>query len=133
MPRISPEELERIKSEVSLLDWVRDEGLKTVKRGKDWVVLCPFHEEDTPSCVISPDKNLWNCFGCGSGGTIIDWVMRRRKISFPHAVEVIRASSSGPVSDHLHGRQHIEPLVPMDVTGQVALGEVVGFYHECLK
>ena len=60
MPRISEHELDRIKSGVSLLDWVRSEGLEPVKRGKDWVVLCPFHAEDTPSCVITPGKNLFN-------------------------------------------------------------------------
>lgn len=132
MPRIAESEIERIKRDIPLLDWVRSEGLEPRKRGKDWVVLCPFHEEDTASCVITPSKNLWNCFGCGSGGTIIDWVMRRRGISFPHAVEVLRTGSSGPVSDAMHGQQHIEPIMPMDVSVRTALGEVIGYYHQCL-
>ena len=132
MPRIAESEIDRIKSEISLLDWVRTEGLEPVKRGKDWVVLCPFHEEDTPSCVITPSKNLFNCFGCGAGGTIVDWVMKRRGVSFPHAIEILRTGSSGPVSDAMHGVQHIEPIMPMDVSVQTALREVMDFYHECL-
>lgn len=132
MPRISESELERIKSGVSLLDWVRGEGLEPRKRGQDWVVLCPFHEEDTASCVITPGKNLFNCFGCGAGGTVIDWVMKRRGISFPHAVEVIRSGSCGPVREGMHGQQHIEPLMPMDVGAQTALREVMDYYHDCL-
>ena len=132
MPRIAESEIDRLKSDVSLLDWVRGEGLEPVRRGKDWVVLCPFHAEDTASCVITPGKNLFNCFGCGAGGTVIDWVMKRRGISFPHAIEILRTGSSGPVSDAMHGQQHIEPLMPMDVGVQTALREVMDFYHDCL-
>ncbi len=106
MPRISESEIERIKSEVSLLEWVKSEGLDTRKRGKDYVVLCPFHDEDTASCVITPSKNLWNCFGCGCGGTIIDWVMKRRNISFPYAIEVLRSGSAGPVPENNYNPQH---------------------------
>ena len=132
MPKIADSEIERIKTDVSLLDWVKSEGLPVRKRGKDYVVLCPFHEEDTASCVITPSKNLFNCFGCGAGGTIVDWVMRRRNVSFPHAIEILRTGSSGPVSDAMHGQQHIEPLMPMDVSAQVAIKEVIDFYHDCL-
>ena len=132
MPRIAESEIDRLKSEISLLEWVRSEGLEPRKRGNDYVVLCPFHDEDTASCVITPSKNLFNCFGCGAGGTIVDWVMRRRGVSFPHAIEILRTGSSGPVSDAMHGVQHIEPIMPMDVSAQVALREVMDFYHDCL-
>lgn len=132
MPKIAESEIERIKRDVSLLGWVKSEGLSVRKRGKDYVVMCPFHEEDTASCVITPSKNLFNCFGCGVGGTIIDWVMKRRNVSFPHAIEILRTGSSGPVSDAMHGQQHIEPLMPMDVSAQVAIKEVMDFYHDCL-
>lgn len=132
MPRIAPEEIDRLKSDVSLLDWVRGEGLAVRKRGRDYVVLCPFHDEDTESCVITPSKNLWNCFGCGCGGTIVDWVMKRRGVSFPHAIEILRTGSNAPVPENNYKAQHIEPLMPMDVSAQVALGEVVDYYHRCL-
>jgi DNA primase len=132
MPRIAESEIDRLKSDISLLEWVRSEGLEPRKRGNDYVVLCPFHDEDTASCVITPGKNLFNCFGCGTGGTIVDWVMKRRGVSFPHAIEILRTGSSGPVSDAMHGVQHIEPIMPMDVGVQTALREVMDFYHDCL-
>ena len=132
MPRIAETEIERIKTEVSLLDWVRGEGLEVVRKGKDWVVLCPFHEENTPSCVITPEKNLFHCFGCGAGGSVIDWVMRRRGISFPHAVEVLRSGTAGPVPESRYAAQHIEPLVPMDASTATALREVADYYHRRL-
>lgn len=132
MPRIAESEIDRLKSEISLLDWVGSEGLEPRKRGNDYVVLCPFHDEDTASCVITPTKNLFNCFGCGTGGTIVDWVMKRRGVSFPHAIEILRTGSSGPVSDRVQGVQHIEPIMPMDVSAQVALREVMDYYHDCL-
>lgn len=70
MARIAEAELQHIKMTVSLLDVVRCQGRQVIKRGKDHVLLCPFHQEKTPSCVISPDKNLYRCFGCGAGGSV---------------------------------------------------------------
>ncbi len=133
MPRISESELDRLKSEISLLDWVRGEGLSVQPQGKDWVVLCPFHEEKTPSCVITPSKNLFHCFGCGSGGTLIDWVMARQKVSFPHAVEILRSGSCGMGVGHGVKKNPIEPIMPMDIDGKRALGEALSYYHSCLK
>ena len=52
---------------------------------------CPFHEDRTPSFVVTPSKNLWNCLGaCGTGGDNIQLVMKREKISFRHAVEKLQ-------------------------------------------
>lgn len=54
-------------------------------------ICCPFHREKTPSLKIYPDKGGWHCFGCGRGGTVIDFVMQLYNITFPQAV--IRLSS----------------------------------------
>nr|WP_284502592.1 CHC2 zinc finger domain-containing protein [Caballeronia sp. ATUFL_F2_KS42] len=69
---------------------VRAQGVALSKSGKDWRGRCPFHEDSTPSLVVSPAKNLWNCFGCGVGGGPVDWVMKARGVSFRHAVELLR-------------------------------------------
>ena len=63
MPRISESEIARLKDEVSLVRLVEAAGVKLEKRGKDRVGCCPFHDDKTPSFVVSPDKNLWNCLG----------------------------------------------------------------------
>ena len=66
MARIANEVIERIKVEVSLVRLVESQGYKLQKHGKDVAVRCPFHEDKTPSCVITPKSNLFNCFGCGA-------------------------------------------------------------------
>lgn len=93
MARFSEALLTQIKQQVSLLRWVQAEGYEVVKQGKDYAVCCPFHEDKTPSCIISPKSNLFHCFGCGAAGSIIDWVMKTQGLSFRHAVEVLRDQS----------------------------------------
>ena len=55
------EEIERIKREVDLAELVRRSGVTLRRQGKDLIGLCPFHNDTSPSLVISPDKNLWHC------------------------------------------------------------------------
>ena len=63
MARIPKEEIERLKKEVNLKELVEFSGVKLEPKGKDFIGLCPFHNDKDPSLVISPDKNLWNCLG----------------------------------------------------------------------
>ncbi|MBN3066275.1 DNA primase, partial [Pectobacterium aquaticum] len=126
MARIPESELQHLKAAVSLVEVVRAQGRKVVKRGKDVVVLCPFHQEKTPSMVISPDKNLYHCFGCDAGGSVIDWVMKTEGLSLPHAVDKLRRElGSVPAA---------EPLPPVaDIANeqeqQALLHRVTEFYH----
>ena len=90
MARIPESELERLKAEISLVRLVEARGIALAKQGKDWMARCPFHDEATPSLVVSPGKNLFHCFGCGAAGGPIDWVMRFDGVSFRHAVELLR-------------------------------------------
>ena len=91
MARIPEEEIERLKEEVSLQRLVELAGVELRRQGKDLVGCCPFHEDRSPSLVISPGKNLWHCLGaCQAGGSVIDWVMRVEGVSFRHAVELLR-------------------------------------------
>jgi hypothetical protein len=89
-PRIPDQELERLKREVSLARLIEGQGHKLVSQGKDLACRCRWHDGDeTPSRVVSPKTNLWHCFGCDAGGTVIDWVMRSHKVSFRHACELL--------------------------------------------
>jgi DNA primase len=105
MARIPESEIERLKEEVSVQRLAESAGIKLTRHGADLLGLCPFHDDKSPSLVISPAKNLWNCLGaCSAGGSVIDWVMRAQGVSFRHAVELLRAdhyplaaSSSKPV------------------------------------
>lgn len=64
------------------------------RRGNGLWGLCPLHNEKTPSLHVSPEKNLWHCFGCGAGGDVIEWVKRLKKIDFAAAVEILTDRSS---------------------------------------
>ena len=57
------------------------------KTGQNYIGLCPFHSEKTPSFVVSPVKQLFHCFGCGTGGNVITFLMRYENIPFPEAVK----------------------------------------------
>ena len=90
MARIADAELERLKREVSLVRLIEGQGHRLVSHGKDLACRCPWHEGDeTPSCIVTPKSNLWHCFGCDAGGTVIDWVMRSHRVSFRHACELL--------------------------------------------
>jgi DNA primase len=59
------------------------------KAGRNFVGLCPFHSEKTPSFTVSPDKQIFHCFGCGTGGNVFTFVMRQESLSFPEAVRML--------------------------------------------
>ncbi len=72
MARIPDDEVNRLKSEVSLQRLVEAVGIELKRHGADLIGLCPFHDYHEPSLVISPKKNLWHCLGlCQTGGSVI--------------------------------------------------------------
>jgi DNA primase len=68
MPRIPDEVIERLKREVSLERLAEARGIELARHGADLIGRCPFHDDKTPSLVISPKKNLWHCLGACSTG-----------------------------------------------------------------
>ncbi len=59
------------------------------KSGKNFMGLCPFHKEKTPSFIVDPQTQLYHCFGCGNGGDVISFIMKTENLSFIEAVELI--------------------------------------------
>lgn len=143
MARLAEGEIERLKTEVSLLRLVEVRGIALKRHGKDWLGRCPFHDDKTPSLVVSPDKNLWHCLGaCNVGGSVIDFVMRMDGVSFRHAVELLRndhvpsLAAENPGEPKAVKRSSVCKLdapLPPDADDQTALQNVVAFYHETLK
>ncbi len=136
MARIPDTEIERLKNEVSVERLVEASGIELKRGGKDMLGRCPFHEDDTASLVVTPGKNLWHCFGCGIGGGPIDWVMKRRGVSFRHAVELLREgvvplAADGAVLNNPRLRV-LPPPVAFDADDQALLNQTVGYYHERL-
>ena len=136
MPRIPETELERLKQEVSLVRLVEAAGIELKRHGADWIGRCPFHDDHTPSLVISPAKNLWHCLGaCQQGGSVIDWVMKRQGVSFRHAVELLREGVSSLAAQPVK-RSTVRALptpVQLDTDDQALLNQAIDYYHETLK
>ena len=73
--------------EASRVDEVVGEFVQLKKRGVNQIGLCPFHNEKTPSFIVSPAKGIFKCFGCGEAGSSVDFVMKHEHYTFPQAVK----------------------------------------------
>ncbi|MEQ8958638.1 MAG: DNA primase, partial [Coleofasciculus sp. C2-GNP5-27] len=85
IPRLHPDTIAQVKERVDIVDIVSEQVVLR-KRGKDYVGLCPFHDEKTPSFTVSSNKQMYYCFGCGAGGTAIKFLMEAGKQSFSEVV-----------------------------------------------
>ncbi|MGE5400559.1 MAG: DNA primase [Ignavibacteriales bacterium] len=86
---IIPErKIEEIRSSINIVD-VISEYVQLKKRGKNYIGLCPFHQEKTPSFIVSSDKQIYHCFGCHAGGNIFKFLMDYENISFVEAAQEI--------------------------------------------
>ncbi|MDI6779745.1 MAG: DNA primase [Bacteroidota bacterium] len=96
--RLPPEKIEEIRNSTDIVELI-GAFVKLKKRGKNYVGLCPFHNEKTPSFTVSSDKQMYHCFGCGVGGNSISFMMESEKISFIEAVKSLaeKAGISLPV------------------------------------
>ncbi|MEK7533303.1 MAG: DNA primase [Patescibacteria group bacterium] len=81
-------DIDEIKSRLNVVDIV-GKRVTLKKAGRNFKGLCPFHNEKTPSFIVSPDRQTFHCFGCGKGGSIFDFVMLLDNIDFPEALETL--------------------------------------------
>ncbi|MEE8179661.1 MAG: DNA primase [bacterium] len=103
------------------------------KIGSNFKALCPFHQEKTPSFIVSPQKEIFHCFGCGEGGNVFNFLMKNEKISFIEAVERLaeRAGISLPkdrASREESSRVSQERKSLFEINRHAA-----DFFHRCLK
>ena len=75
-----------IKERASIVEVVSD-FVSLKKSGKNYLGLCPFHSERTPSFTVNEEKGIFHCFGCGAGGSIFNFLMRANHLNFPEAVK----------------------------------------------
>ncbi len=86
--RIPPEKIEEIRVSTDIVDLI-GAFVRLKKRGKNYLGLCPFHSEKTPSFNVSAERQMYHCFGCGAGGNAFTFVMEYEKISFVEAVRAL--------------------------------------------
>jgi DNA primase len=84
--------IDEIRQNTDLVALVED-YLKLERRGKNMVGLCPFHNEKTPSFSVSPDKQLYHCFGCGASGNVFSLIMQMENLTFPEAARFLAGRS----------------------------------------
>ncbi|MFC4076718.1 DNA primase [Salinithrix halophila] len=84
--RIPEEVIDRVREHYDIVDVV-SQTVQLRKSGRNFFGLCPFHSEKTPSFSVSPDKQIFHCFGCGAGGNVFKFVMETEQMTF---VEVVR-------------------------------------------
>ena len=88
MAYYSDELIEEIRSGNDIVDVISG-YVRLTKKGSTYFGLCPFHNEKTPSFSVSPNKQMYYCFGCGAGGNVITFLMEYENYTFPEALEVL--------------------------------------------
>ncbi|NBV83682.1 hypothetical protein EBR57_06130, partial [bacterium] len=126
MQRLSDTTVTAVKTNHDIVGIIQD-YVKLKKRGRNYIGLCPFHSERTPSFTVSPEKHLWHCFGCQESGDAIGFVMKADHLSFTEAIEHIalkvgipieweeqspEAAGRPPDRHHAHARAALRRVVP---------------------
>lgn len=81
-------DVDEVKSRTNIIDLI-GAHVTLKKAGRHFKGLCPFHNEKTPSFIVSPERAIWKCFGCGKGGSAIDFVMEYERVDFVEALETL--------------------------------------------
>ncbi|MEH7236054.1 DNA primase [Bacillus sp. JJ1562] len=97
--RIPEETIEKIRISVDIVD-VISEYVQLKKQGRNYFGLCPFHGENTPSFSVSPDKQIFHCFGCGAGGNVFSFLMDLEGYSFAEAAVNLAKKVNIDLSDY---------------------------------
>ncbi|MBK8699902.1 MAG: DNA primase [Saprospiraceae bacterium] len=85
---ISPKSIEEVIS-TARIEEVVDDFVNLKRRGSNFTGLCPFHDEKTPSFAVSPAKGIYKCFGCGKGGTALNFIMEHESMSYTEAIRYL--------------------------------------------
>lgn len=99
--------IERVREASDIVEIVS--GYLPLKRkGRNWWGKCPFHNEKTPSFSVSPDKQIFHCFGCHKGGNVFSFVMEYEKVAFPDALKILAAKANITLPERSYHRDSKE-------------------------
>ncbi|RIO51484.1 DNA primase, partial [Staphylococcus pasteuri] len=130
--RIEQSVINEIKAKTDILDLV-SEYVKLEKRGRNYIGLCPFHDEKTPSFTVSEDKQICHCFGCKKGGNVFQFTQEIKDISFTEAVKELgeRVNISVDVGNSQY--QNTNTQIATDDLQMIEMHELMQeYYHYAL-
>ena len=131
-PRPDRIDLHALKRSIDLLALVRSRGHEPTRHGNNkWKINCPFHEDAKASLVITPSKALWRCFGCGKGGSGIDFLVFHDRMSTGEAIRQLAEKYGGMVKPVAATTAADAPTARTAVQ-QTLLNKVAEFYHKAL-
>lgn len=81
--------IDDLKARIDLLDVVQKSGVSMRKMGQNWLGRCPFHDDGDASLSVNPAEQLWRCFGCDTGGDVLNYLQLKESLTFPQALERI--------------------------------------------
>lgn len=122
---ISQNVIDRILAEADIVQVISD-YVPLNKSGKNYRALCPFHEERTPSFTVSPGKQVFHCFGCGTGGNVFTFVMKMENVAFPQSVRILGEKFGIPVPSQGEKPGRFDDLYRINE-------KIADFFHRQLK
>jgi DNA primase len=127
---LSDEIKERVRSQTDLVGLIGEVvALKPIKGGREFVGLCPFHDDHNPSFHVYPDRQSYRCWVCNDGGDCFSFVMQRERVEFREALEMLARRANLPMPKSL---RRTEADVPEKTTLYDVLGWAEREFHECL-
>lgn len=120
--------LEDIKSRIDIVDFISGH-VQLKKSGQNWKGLCPFHQEKTPSFMVSQSKQIFHCFGCGAGGDVITFFLKHDSLSFHEAVTLLAKRAGIATDDGRFDQKNIQK----DELIRKALHEACNFFAAKLR
>jgi DNA primase len=133
IPRLHPDTIEEVKLRADIVDVV-SEHVVLRKRGKDFVGLCPFHDEKSPSFTVSPTKQMYYCFGCQAAGNSIKFLMDLGKRHFAEVVLDLARRYQIPVKSlEPEQRQELQRQLSLREQLYEVLASAAHFYQHALR
>ncbi|MDY0131311.1 MAG: DNA primase [Desulforegulaceae bacterium] len=123
--------ISEILNSVNIVDFI-SQYLNLKKSGRNYLGLCPFHSEKTPSFSVSPEKNIFYCFGCGEGGNVFSFLMKYENLSFPEAARAIAEQYNIAIPETSSGSKSVKAKsLRQDILKTNK--KTAGYYHHILK
>lgn len=131
MPKIPEELINRIRSAVNIAD-VIGQDVQLQKQGKNLVGHCPFHQDNTPSFSVNPEKQFFYCFSCHRSGNVFSFLQQYHHLSFPEAVEEVAKFANFQLPQEYQGHPQATPANPEQAQLLKIHAEATKLYHHVL-